>query len=114
MDADDLLGSWDLEVLPIALPWLVVPVLIDQVIACLVQDSEAVDVSSDLIVLIDVDISDAAVRLNAELLDCALVSALRGCDTDKLTGDSAREVQFQLVEALGVTKLDLGQFQGLR
>lgn len=93
----DLFACRDLEVLPRALAWLVVPVLVHNVVACLIKNSEAVNVASHLVVLVDVNISDAVVWRNTELLDCALLLALGYTDTHELALDPAREVQFKLV-----------------
>ena len=111
--AHDLFTCWDLEVFPGPLACLIEPVLVDQIVASLIKNSEAVNVATNLVMLIDVEISDAAVRLDVELLGCALLLAVWRINTDNLTLDPTREVQFHLVEACRVTKLDLGQLQTL-
>lgn len=93
----DLFTCWDLEVFPGPLACLIEPVLVDQIVASLIKNSEAVNVATDLVMLIDVEISDAAVRLYVEFLGCALLLAVWCINTDNLTLDPTREVQFHLV-----------------
>ena len=68
MHADNLFALWDLEVLPSGtlLTGFVMPMLIHNVYALIIDDSKAVD-RAICLRLIDIDISDTFLHINREV-----------------------------------------------